>query len=301
VMKSEPINIKVLKSSSGQKRASKDFSLDLKIDKSKFYLGESIMLTVYFKQRSNVNVMQIEYTPPAFKEFFSKQIGEGKTYRKGVFTIQELNYMLIAKRAGKLSLEPARARVAQQSRQRQGGWFMDVPKWTKISSPALSVEVLEPNEPHDLVGAYHLSDSVDHLKVKSNKPVTLKMELFGKGTLDDYDGIHFDIPSVTMYSDDAKIESKLLGKELQSRYAKSFVFISDHNFTIPSKEIRAYNYKTAKVEVLKTKAYSIEVEGSKETISRPVVQRSAAVQSNMTPQKPLASWQERLLRVLALI
>lgn len=280
VEKSEPISLSVLDATTGVKRETKDFSLDMKVEKKKFYLGEPIVLNLYFKQRNSVDVMEIDYRPPEFKAFFSKQIGEGKTYRKGEFTIQELNYLLIAKKSGELTLEPARAKIAKRSRKREmGGWFVDIPDWINISTPALSVEVIAPNEKHDIVGQYRLSDTVDHLKVKANKPVTLRMELLGNGTLDDYDGVKFDIPSVTMYSDDAKIESKLLGKKLQSRYQKSFVFIADHNFTIPSKEIRVYEYETGRVNVLKTKTYKIEVEGSANTITR------ATVHAQQTPVK----------------
>ncbi|CAA6827297.1 MAG: Unknown protein [uncultured Sulfurovum sp.] len=293
IEKTTPIEIKILKSSTGMKRETKDFSLDIKVEKSKFYLGESIILNLYFKQRKHIDVLQIDYMPPAFKDFFSKQIGEGSTYDKGDFTIQELNYLLIAKKAGALILEPARAKIAERSREQQrGGWFTDVPKWTKISSPSLELEVIEASEKHDIVGQFTLTDKVDHMKVKANKPVTLRMELLGKGTLDDYDGISFNIPSVTMYSDDAKIESTLMGKKLQSRYQKSFVFISDHNFTIPSKEIRVYDYETGKIEVLKTKAYSIEVEGGVKKLSRPVVHTQTGVQTARPLLKNQFKWYE---------
>jgi hypothetical protein len=298
--KTEPIKLTVLPSSTGMKRETKNFSLDMRLSKSTFYLGEPIIMTIYFKQRRGINVMQIDYQPPKFKAFFSKQLGEGKTYRKGKFTIQELNYLLIAKKGGKLALEPARAKVAQRSRQRQmGGWYIDVPKWTQISSPSLIVNVVEPKQEHDIVGDYRLIDKVDHLKVKANKPVRLNFELVGKGTLDDYDGINFELPNVTIYANDAEVKSKLLGKELQSHYQKSFVFIADHNFTIPSKEIRVYNYKTAQVKVLKTKEYRIEVEGGK-------VAPLAVVQSNeplvSTPLKRDAlSWREQLPSAVMLI
>jgi hypothetical protein len=302
VEETNAIKITLLKSSAGLKRETKDFSLDMKMDKTKFYLGESMVLNVYFKQRTNLDILQIEYTPPKFKDFFSKQIGDGKTYRKGEFTIQELNYLLIAKKAGKLTLEPARAKVAERSRQRQrGGWFIDVPKWTKISSPAMTIEVIEPSEAHDLVGKYRLSDKVDHLKVKANKPVILRIELLGIGNLDDYDGISFDMPSVTMYSDDAKIESKLMGKNLQSRYQKSFVFISDHNFTIPSKDIRVYDYGTGKVKVLKTKEYHIEVEAGKQVVSSPSVQTQTPVQVAPRVSGSIEPWYQKLPSLLALL
>lgn len=295
---SEAIEIKVLKSATGMKRETADFSLDITMNKEKFYLGESIILNLYFKQRNNIDVMQIDYTPPAFKEFFSKQIGEGKTYRKGDFTIQELNYLLIAKKTGVLTLEPARAKIAKRARQRQMGWLLDVPEWSQISSDALNVEVIEPNEAHDVVGSYKLTDTVDVVQVKANKPVTLKIELLGMGSLEGYDGINFNIPNVTMYSDDAKIESKLLGKQLQSRYQKSFVFISDQDFTIPSKEIRAYDYETGKVTVLKTKAYEIKVEGSPKTAMKPMVHTNNPLSQATTTNR--TEWYEKLPSFIAL-
>ncbi|HHD75339.1 MAG TPA: hypothetical protein ENK82_01400 [Campylobacterales bacterium] len=297
---SNPIEISVLKSATGMKRETKDFSLDISVDKEKFYLGESIILNLRFKQRNNIDVMQIDYTPPAFKDFFSKQIGEGKTYQKGDFTIQELNYLLIAKKSGVLTLEPARAKIAKRARQRQRDWFVDVPEWSQISSKALSVEVVEPNQAHDIVGKYRLMDKVDVLKVKANKPVTLKVELLGVGSLDDYDGINFEIPNVTMYSDDAKVESKLLGKSLQSRYQKNFVFIADHNFTIPSKMIRAYDYETGKVNVLKTKTYKIEVEGSPKLATQAIVHSNTPVANVGTSTKNTLKWYENFPSILAL-
>ena len=260
----KPIALVVKKSATGVKRETANFSLDVKISKSKFYLGESVLLTVYFKQRTKVDVMQIEYQPPKFKNFFSKQFGNGKTYKKGAYTIQELNYLLIAKKAGKLTLEPATAKVAQRTRELQsGGWYIDVPKWTQISSPSLVVNVKAPTEAHDIVGDYRLTQKIDKTKVKANKPVHLTIELLGEGTLDDYEGVEFKIPNVTIYSDKPKLESTLIGDTLHSHYSKSFVFIAEHDFTIPSKTIRAYNYKTGEIKLLKTKAYSIEVEGAK--------------------------------------
>jgi len=295
----EPIELTVIDSLTGTKRETESFSLDMQITKSKFYVGESILVNVLFRQKNSVNVMQVDYSPPKFKDFFSKQIGEGKTYQKGAYTIQELNYLLVAKKSGKLTLEPARAKVAQRSRQRQiGGWFADVPKWTQLSSPSLIVEVLKPTEEHDIVGNYKLTDSIDHKKVKANQPVTLHLELLGKGSLDDYDGIKFEIPSVTIYSDDSKIDSALMGKELQSRYVKSFVFIADHNFTIPSKEIRVYDYKIGKVKVLKTKKYFIEVESNAKTATALVHTQNP---TSMIKSKSSEPWQEKLPSIISLI
>jgi len=275
----KPIKVKVVEPVEGMRRATKDFALDINLEKSKFYLGEPIILKLYFKQRKNIKVMKIDYAPPAFKDFFSKEVGEKRSYEKGAFTVQEFTYQLIAKKSGKLTVEAAKAKIAQRSRERQeGGWFLDVPKWSKISSSSLEVEVLAPSQKHDLMGAYRLTDSIDHQKVKANKPVTLRIALVGEGTLDDYEGISFKIPKVTIYSDEAKVESKLMGNKLQSHYQKSFVFIADHDFTIPSKTIEVYDYEHGEMKSLKTKAYQIEIEGEEKALTSSIVH-------TQTPQK----------------
>jgi hypothetical protein len=277
----------------GEKRSNDNFSLEIKVAKSKIYLGESILVSIYFKQRTIIDLMQIDYTPPAFKEFFNKQLDGEKTYTKGGYTIHELSYILTPKREGNLTLEPARARVAERKRQRQrGGWYADIPKWSHISSSSVTLNVLKPSEAHDVVGDFKIKDTIDTLKVKANKPVNLQIEMAGEGNLEDYDGITFDIPNVTIYSDDVKVESKLLVGKLQSHYFKSFVFIADHDFTIPSQTVRVFNYKTEKIKILKTKAYNIVVENGTKVAITPVVHTKQAV--ILEPQTAVQSLKNRL-------
>lgn len=301
VESTKPITVKVVSLAKGLKHENRDFSLEMKLEKRKFYLGESIVLNLYFKQRSKLDVLQIDYTPPAFKDFFFKQIGEGKTYKKGAFSIQELNYSLTAKREGNLSIESALAKIAQRSHQVQkGGWFVDVPKWTSISSSSLALEVLKPLGRYDLVGKFNLTDKIDMLKVKANKPITLRLELLGEGNLEEYNGIKFDIPSVTIYSDDAKVTSSLKGAKLESHYQKSFVFISDHSFSIPSKEIYVFDYETEKIKVLKTKAYNIEVAGSEKIAITSSVHSASPIDINTPSKENFSSKSSGLVSFLAL-
>lgn len=300
--KTEPIKITLVKAETGLKGKTKDFSLDMKIEKNKFYLGESIIVTIYFKQRTNLNLLKVEYTPPKFKDFFSKQIGKGKTYHKEEFTIQELNYLLIAKKSGKLTLESASVKIAERSRQLQkGGWSLDVPKWTELSSSPLSFEVMKTSKDYDLIGKYSLSDKIDQLKVEANKPVNLSISLVGNGSLDDYAGINFDIPSVTIYGDDAKIKSKLIKKKLESDYQKSFVFISDHDFTIPSKEISVFDPATGKINLLKTKEYHIEVEANGKAINKSNVQTQTSIKITKSSMNTRGLWYQKLPSLLVLL
>ena len=258
---SEPIFIEVVEPSN-QIIATQKFSLDIKLNKKSVYLGEPLIATVSFRQRRDVDVMHLEYQEPSFKSFFSKLIDKERTYNDGDCIVHEVKYQLIAKSAGKLTLDAVRTRVAEPVRKRDFiGFITTVPKWTNLSTGSRTIEVKKPHGDYDVVGSFQLSDSVDTQKVKANKPVNLTITLEGKGSLEDYEGVEFDIPGVTIYKGEPKVDTKLVSSTLQTTYSINYVFISDHDFAIPSKQIKAFDYKTHSIKTLTTNSYNIEVEG----------------------------------------
>jgi len=261
---SKAINLRIVKPIVGSKRRNKYFSLDMKLNKTKAYVGEAVIATVYFRQNMNIKLMELNYEKPPFSAFFSKQLEGETTYKDGVYTVHELKYLLMPKKEGKTDVEPATAKVAQRVQERQeGGWFANVPKWSNIASPSLSLEVLSAPSAYDLGGNFSLKSSIDTKDVKANKPVNVTIELKGEGSLEEFSGIEFELPNVTVYSDDAKVKSSYKNNKLMSSYVKSFAFIADHDFTIPAQEIRVFDYKTGKMKTLTTEAYFIGVKGSK--------------------------------------
>ncbi|SFV52562.1 BatD [hydrothermal vent metagenome] len=274
---SEPIKISV---NPLKKRtvSSENFALDMELSKTEAFVGEPIIVTVKFRQKRNINILDIEYQQPKFKGFFSKMIGKQRNYNKGQYSYMELRYLLIAKQDGEVRVDPARAKIAVSSG-RRGLWFSDRAKWSNLITDSPLINIKKPNGDFDIVGNYSLEDSVDTKEVEANKPVNLKIVLDGEGSLDDYEGMEFELAGVTLYSDDAKIDNKLVRDELRSRYTKQFVFISDHDFTIPSRTIRVYNYKTEEINELRTKEYHIKVKGSsKESV--PAVYTKNRVDTN---------------------
>jgi hypothetical protein len=271
---SNSIHIKVVKLAKGEKRKNKYFSIEVKLNKSKIYLGEAVIATVYLRQKSALDIMSLDYTKPAFKDFFSKQLEGEKKYKEKSYTVYELSYLLTPKREGILKVEPAIAKIAQRVREKQeGGWFANVPKWSNIASDELELNVIKPHEDYDVMGKFSLTDVLDNQTVKANKPINLKIELQGEGSLEDFEGLSFTLDGVTIYSDDAKIESKFEDETLKSFYSKSFAFISDHDFIIPPQQIRMFNPQTGQIKILKTKGYSIKVLGGKKLENERMVHR----------------------------
>ena len=268
----EPIVIKLL-TTAQELKLNPNFKIEMQLNKSKVYLEEPVVVTVHFSQKRVVDVMRLEYQQPEFNAFFSKLIGKERSYTEGKYTVHELKYLLIAKEEGNLTIEPARAKIAERIRDaKSGGWFSDIPQWSSISSKSSLLEVLKPNIEHDVVGDYNITDTIDTIEVKANKPVHLNIKLEGEGSLEDFKGIEFTLDGVTIYGDEPKRESRLVDEIIKSHYLQSFVFIAEHDFTIPSRTIKVYNHKSNRVTQLKTKAYQIRVLGGLKPTISPILQ-----------------------------
>ena len=277
---SEPINIRIVSTKPKSSQEAK-FLIEMNATKTSVMVGEALITNVFFKQKRGVDILSIDYKEPLFKEFFSKRIGEEKRFNDGNYTVQKLSYLLIAKQDGNFTINPARVRVAEREKRSQvNGWFATTPKWSSAQSLGINIQVKKALHSVNAVGSYRLSDSIDTQEIEVNKPVNLKFMIEGEGSLEDFEGIKFDISGVTIYSDDAKIESKVVNDKLFSSYTKSYAFISAHDFEIPSKEITVYDYNSKTLKTLRTKAYKIVVNAGSSSSDEPTVYTKNSVDIN---------------------
>ncbi len=259
----DPIEIQIAKATPQTAQGSAKFTLEMVAGKQSVHLGEPLLLSVFFSESRSSELMQLEYQKPQTKDFIIKEVEKERVSRKGNAVVHELRYALIPKSEGNVTIEPARVKIGERSRRRDDffGTFMDVPTWSQIASNPLSIEVKPLPKDTDLVGNFSLSVTIDATEVKANKPVHLTVKITGEGNLEDFEGAKYEIDGVTLYSDDAKIQSSLSGDQFVSSYEKKYVFIADHNFTIPAQSFSLFDTKTKTVKELKIESYSIEVTG----------------------------------------
>ncbi len=86
-------------------------------------------------------------------------------------------------------------------------------KWKQMASNSLELEVLPQVQESDLVGDFTLDATIDAQEVKANKPVNLTIKIEGKGNLESFEFPKYEIDGVTVYSDEAKIETKVVDGE----------------------------------------------------------------------------------------
>jgi len=262
--KTKPIAITVVKASSPSVGSHVKYALQMRADKQEVMVGEPVLVTVYFTLQTGVRLADNpQYSKPEFKGFFVKEINDPRAYIKGDKQIQELRYILTPQKEGTYTIAPARATITEVDRSRRdmfGSFFGGNAR--TIASNSLTITVKPKPVDTDLVGSFTLESHLDHNETKANKPVNLIVHIEGEGSLEDFDLSDYEIDGVTVYSDEPKVESRLMGEKLHSTFVKSFAFISDHDFTIPSRTISVYDIKQAKVLKLKIPSYTVKVKAS---------------------------------------
>jgi len=264
------------------------FAIRMKLDKSTVYQGEPLILTVDAVEPLQSGIAQMQYTPPAFKGFFVKPLGGERQIHQGEITIHRLQYLLTPQKAGTLRIDPAALRVGIRDLNAPGdpfGIFGSPLKWVALRSNPLTVSVKPLPGQTDLVGHFEVKAQVDKTRVKANEPVNYTLEILGEGSLEDLNDPRFDIPGVTVYSDDAVVKSTVKNGKLYSSWRKKYVFISDRDFTIPALKLTEYDYAEGKKRTLKTQPFSIQVSGGKAAGAVPPAPKGMKAQ----PPQPVAA------------
>jgi len=262
--KTNPIKIKVVESKAPAVQENGKFSFVLKSDKKSVSVGESFIMTVYMSISDRLKGIQIsEYIAPSSPDFFIKEIAGQKEYAHNGYTVIEKKYIVTTKKAGHFSISSAIAKLGQPDWSMQDIFGRPSITWIPIKSNALEIEVKALQTDADLVGEFTLTQQIDAQSVQANKPVNLSIKIEGKGNLEDFVFPKYEINGVTVYSDDAKVESHIENEELVSTYSKSFAFISDSNFVIPARSISVYNPQTKETKKLEIQSYDISIEGAK--------------------------------------
>lgn len=280
----DPIDIKVLSPNSTKGQRNELFLLEMRANKTKIHVGESFMLTVYLSLRNDVKLAQgVQYTKPNLSEFVVASDGEQKGYMKGRYQVQEIRYIVTATKEGNYTITPAHAKVgvADGSRRDIFGMSFGV-KWYEIASSALSINVLPQPKDVDLIGDFNISVKIDTNKTEANKPVNLTVKIEGKGNLANFEFPKYEINGVTVYGDEAKIDTQVIGDELYSIYTKHFAFISDNDFHIPERSFAMLDTKIDKVKSINVGAYDIKIKHDSRVTPITPIEKHSSVKTNLS-------------------
>jgi len=287
--KTKALKIKVVKASAVTSKSANGYIMSMESNKADIFVGEPFIVTVnFFEPRTN-NTAKVEYTPPKFKDFYSKALGKEKLLKSATGTIHKLQYLLTAKRDGNFTIAPPKARVGIRdfngANRDPWGFFSNDIKWKSIRAKSLRVLVKQLPVNADLIGLFKVTSSVDKKSVKPNSPVSYTIKISGEGNLEDIANPKFDLDGVTVYADDAKTTSKIVNGKAMSSYERKYVFISDKDFIIPSLVFKTFDYKSKKSKKLRAKQYKISVTGSNTSPNNKNIKNNTSTSNHITNSK----------------
>ncbi len=229
-----------------------DFVLKLESSKKELFVGESFDLTLTFKQRSDAEAVDSEFTPPELKGFWIKNESQPKRYQDSKYTITEIVYSLAPQRAGELKIPQAQMRIASRgSRASAWGDWIPTIKWKTYFSNELSFDVKPLPSGVSLVGDFAIDAVVDKREIKANEAVNITINVSGDGNMEDIKSFKPVMDDVAVFDEKISIE----GNKLTQKIA----FVADRDFTIPSFSLRYFDPKTKEIKEIFTKEIKIDV------------------------------------------
>jgi hypothetical protein len=160
-----------------------DYYAEAQIDKQTAYQGEQVLYTLRFFQALDP-YGEIQYQPPAFSGFWSKQLPDQQTYvtQAGgrTYRVTEMQQVLFPTVAGPVAIDPARLVVPGDFM--GGGGF-------EVASPPLTLDVepLPAGAPASFqgaVGQYQMEAGVDKTETKVGDAVTQRVTITGVGNIE---------------------------------------------------------------------------------------------------------------------
>jgi len=243
------------------KTSSKDYDLNIKIDKTSSYVGEGITFELLFKYKKDLNVVNLEFEKPDFVDFWVKEL---KTNQKqpsdDQYSYQKLTYLLFPQKSGKFTIGPLKIGLIVRDNKYQNSFFASSStKNIPVYSNTLNLDIKALPNDIKLIGDFEISSSIDKNRLDQGDAVSYKIMIKGRGNIDDVDEIKIDIENTTIYDNPAKKEYNMENNTYGGTYTKAFSIVSTSDFTIPGVTVKYFDKKTNSVKTIKTKSYDIKV------------------------------------------
>jgi hypothetical protein len=256
-----PLLLEVQERSKGEDR---DFRLFLETEKEKTRVGEPVEVTVRFVQKIDVPVMNVDFVPIKYENFWVKRIVGRKEYRRKEERVIEERFLFFPQIAGELTIGPAEVKIAMAKKMRDAfGYVVRRPQWFSVVSKPVTLHVDPLPEGVKLVGNFKIETRVEPLRAEAGRPVTLTVSVEAEGNIEDFDLPPLRIEGVTVYEEEPKIEQRYLQGVYRGRWVKKYVLVADRSFTIPSMELRFFNPQKGVTEISRSAPVSVEIVGGK--------------------------------------
>jgi len=242
-----------------------DFLLSLETSKTELYVGEPFELTLLLKQKRDANAVDSKFIAPDFKGFWIKGQSKPQRGEEGEYITTKIIFKLAPQRVGRLSISPAKIKIASRVGVNQWGTLIPQVKWRTYYSEELTIETLALPNGAKIIGDFTIATKVKSRNINVNEAVNVTVEVLGNGNLEDILSFKPYVQDVNIFEENIVVEGNKLSQKL--------AFVSDRDFTIPAFKLEYFNTQTQRVEIITTKPIAIKVNGSKEATQELKIKR----------------------------
>jgi hypothetical protein len=223
-------------------------------------VGEPVAVTVRFREKRGVPVMNVDFVPIAYENFWVKQVGKRRRYAEGNYLVHEIRYLFFPQREGNLTIGPAKVKVAVTQKVRDAfGFVVRRPKWLTFESERIPLRVLPLPEGVTLVGRFSLDAEAAPLRVKAGEPVTLTVRVKAEGNIEDLRMPTPAIEGVTVYAQKPVVTQRYEHGRYSGEWVGRYTLLAERSFTIPSMTLDYFDTEKKRRVHLATPPIPVEV------------------------------------------
>ena len=239
------------------KTQSNFFDFSIKTNNNDLYIGENFILTMTFKYKKDIDILDLSFDKPNFENFWYKQIDNSKKYEDGDFTVFEIKFLMFALKENDRKIEPLGINAKIMDNNSYS--IFSSTRNKKIYSNELNFNIKCLPANINLIGEFDINASVDKQTVKKGEAVSFKLSIKGKGNIDDIHDIKIPIDEVTIYENKPIIKTQISNDEYLGGWEKVFSIIANKSFTIPSVKIDYFDKTLSKTISKQTNSFDIQI------------------------------------------
>ncbi|CAB5496025.1 hypothetical protein THERMOT_438 [Bathymodiolus thermophilus thioautotrophic gill symbiont] len=240
-----------------------DYILQIKTDKTIFFLGDTVNLYITFKAKKSLppSNNQVSLSIPEAKDLLFIKNNKVTRVADENYHVQTLSYKISANNFGTIHIPSLVATIGNQSNSIFGGFFnaRQRQKQKKIFSNDLTLTIKPLPDALRVFGDFKLKAAVDKTQVKQGDAVNLTVSIVGKGNFEDIEAFKIEIDNATIYSDDVVTSYK--------DWQQKFAIVGGQSFVIPSLKLDYFDKITQTKKTISTQPINIKVDKSSPIIT----------------------------------
>lgn len=233
------------------------FDFEIQTSKNSFFIGENFVLTLNFKYKKNMQILDLSLNKPNFEGFWYKQIEEATQKEDSEFKYIQMRFLMSALKEGVQNIAPLMIQI--QVLDETFNSFFSNTKNLKIYSNELNFDIKSLSQNIKLIGSFEIDSNIDKQQIKKGEAVSYKLKIEGIGNIDDIADIKLPLDNLTIYENKPQIKAEIKNGEYGGIFEKVFSIVPNKSFVIPSINFEYFDKDLQKIVTKTTKSYEIDV------------------------------------------